>query len=97
MGGVELVGAENSAGAKNINRQFALQQGANLNRRGVSSKNQVRLNRVDEEGVLHGACGVIRVKVERIEVEPFAFELWAFGDFPTHADEDVADLFLKQA
>ena len=55
-----------------------------------------RLDRVDEEGVLHRARRVVVVEVQRVEVEPLVLELRALGDLPAHADEDVGDALLQQ-
>ena len=49
------------------------------------------LGRVDEEGVLHLPGRVVRVEVERVEVEPLGLDLGPLGDLPAQADEDVGD------
>ena len=48
---------------------------------------------VDVERVLHLACGVIDVEVQRIKIEPLVLNLRAFGDIPAHRHEEVRDLF----
>ena len=62
----------------------------------MSAENQVALDRLNEEGVLHRTRRVILVEVEGVEVEPLVFDLWAFGNLPAHANEDVSDLLLQQ-
>ena len=62
----------------------------------MRAQHEVRVDRLDEEGVLHRARGVVVVEVERVEVEPLVLELGAFGDLPAHADEDVAHLLHEQ-
>ena len=57
---------------------------------------QVGLRRLHEEGVLHFAGRVVRLEVQGVEVEPLGFDLRAFGDFPAHAHEDVADAVLQR-
>ena len=78
-------------GRDDVDRQLALEQRADLHRRRVRAQHEVRVDRVDEEGVLHGAGRVVLVEVQRVEVEPLVLELGPFGDLPPHADEDVAD------
>ena len=51
-----------------------------------------RIDRVDEEGVLHRARRVVLVEVQRVEVEPLVLELRTLGDLPAHRDEHVAHL-----
>ena len=40
---------------------------------------------------------MVWLKVQRVEVEVFCFHLWAFSDFPTHADEDVGDALVERS
>ena len=47
---------------------------------------------LDEEGVLHVACGVILGEVEGGEDVPVVLHLGPFGDAETEPGEDVADL-----
>ena len=47
------------------------------------------------EGVLQCTSWVIRQEVQCVEVEVLCFHLWALGDFPAHAHEDVCDLLVE--
>ena len=94
--GVELVGAEHATRSEHVERQLALEHRADLHRARVRAQHEVRLGRVDEERVLHGARRVIGVEVQRIEVEPLALDLGALGDLPAHSREDVAHPVLQQ-
>ncbi len=38
---------------------------------------------------------MVRLEVQRVEVEPLGFHLGAFGDLPAHAHEDVRDAVLQ--
>lgn len=93
VGGVELVGAERAADRDDVDGQLAGQQRAHLHRRGVGAQQLPRILGRDVEGVLLAARGVVGGKVERVEVELFAFDLGAVGHFPTHGDEGVGDVF----
>ena len=55
----------------------------------MGSHNEVAFDRLNEECVLHGPCGVILVEVERVEVEPLVFEFGPFGYLPAHSHENV--------
>ena len=93
---VQLVGAEDLAGAHDVQRDSALQQAARLDRRGVRAQDEAGVRRIDEEGVLHLPCGVIGPEVQRVEVQPLRLDLRAFGHFPSVSDEVVGDLLLQQ-
>ena len=46
----------------------------------------------DVEGVLLAARGMIRRKVQRVEVELLGFDFRSFRQFPSHRDEGVGDM-----
>ena len=100
VGGVELVGAEDLAGAGHVDRWLPIEHDAGLDRGGVGAQHEIgRLPlggpdavAVDVEGVLHLAGGVVGVEVEGVEVEPLVLHLRPLGDGPPHGGEEVADL-----
>jgi hypothetical protein len=96
VGRVELVGAVHPARREYVDRQVAPEHGAHLDGARVRAHHEMAVDRIDEERVLHLACGVIDVEVEGVEVEPLVLELRPFGDLPSHADEQVGDLLLQQ-
>ena len=89
--GVVLVGAEDAAGADDVDRRLAGQHRARLHGTGVGAQHEVVLGRVGPEGVLHRARGVVGAEVERVEVEPLGLDARALGDLPAHRHEDVGD------
>jgi hypothetical protein len=97
VGRIELVGAEDAPDGDVVDGKVFREQGADLDRRRMSTKKQVAVDRLDEEGVLHCARRVVGVEVERVEVEPLVFELRALGKLPPHADEDVGHFLLQEA
>ena len=95
VGGIQLVGAEHTARAGDVDRHFAGEHGAHLHRRGVRAQHLAGALRCDVEGVLQGAGRVVRDEVQGVEVEVLRLDLRAIGDFPPHADEDVRDLLVE--
>jgi hypothetical protein len=89
--GVVRVGAEDPAGADDVDRRPAGQHGAGLDRRGVGAQHEVVLGRFGPERVLHGPRRVVGPEVEGVEVEPLGLEDRALGDLPAHGHEDVGD------
>ena len=89
--GVVLVGAEDPAGADDVDRRLAGQHRAGLHRRGVRAQHDGVVGRLGPEGVLHGARRVVGPEVERVEVEPLGLDDRALGDLPAHRHEDVGD------
>ncbi len=92
VGGVEFVGAEGAAGAHDVDRDVAVQHGADLHGRGVGAQHLPRTLRGDVEGVLHRARRMVGQEVQGVEVEVLGLDLGAFGDLPAHRDEDIGDL-----
>ena len=92
VGGVEFVGAEGAADRDDVDRQVALEQRADLHRRGVGAQHLARAVRRDVEGVLLAARRVVGREVQRVEVELLGLDLGALGQFPAHRDEGVGDV-----
>ena len=88
---VELIGAVDPARADHVDGQLALEHRAGLHRRGVRAQHDTALGRADEEGVLHGARGMVGGDVQGVEVEPLGLDLGALGDLVAHRDEHVLD------
>ncbi len=89
--GVELVGAVDLARAHHVDRQRPVEHGARLDRRRVRTEHDVVLDAADEQRVGRAARRVVGADVEGVEVEPGRLGLGAFGDLPSHRDEDVAE------
>ena len=98
---VELVGAEHTARAGDVQRDAAGQQGTHLIGGGLRAQHHVGADEagrvmglvaLDIEGVLHLAGGMIRAEVQGVEVIPFGLHLGAGGDLPSHGDEQVLDV-----
>ena len=51
---------------------------------------------VNVEGVLHLTSRVVNIKVQRVKVKPFVFNLGAFSNVPAHGDKEVSDLFHER-
>ena len=47
------------------------------------------------EGVVHGTCRMVFRRVERGEIEPVSFNLWALGHFKTHRTKNGFDAFER--
>ena len=88
---VEVVGAEDLAGAEHVDRRLTVEHRADLHRGGVRAQDDTGVGRLDEEGVLLAAGRVVRPDVQRVEGQPLGLDLRALGDLPAHADEDVLD------
>src|SRR5690625_4611425 len=56
----------------------------------------MRISRFYKEGVLHFSCWMVGFKIQRVEVIPFRFQFWAFGDFPAHADKNIGGTLLQE-
>jgi hypothetical protein len=95
--GIQLIGSIDPTRRDHVDRQRPVEQRANLHGAGVRAKQQVRVDRIDEERVLHGACRVVLVEVHRVEVEPLVLELRSLRDLPAHGDEDVGHLLGEEA
>ena len=93
---VVLVGAEDPPRAEDVDRDVALEHRAHLHGARLRAHDEVPVDRIDEERVLHLACRVVDVEVQRIEVEPLVLEFGSLRDLPAHADEDVRDLLLQK-
>ena len=92
VGGVEFVGAERAPDRDDVHRQLALEQGADLHRRGVGAQHLPGAVGRDLEGVLFAAGRVVRREVQCVEVELLGLHLGSFGQFPAHRDERVGDV-----
>ena len=76
-------------GRHDVDRRLLLEHRADLDRRRLRAQHEARVDRVEEEGVLHLPGRVVGPEVEGVEVEPLALELRTLGDLPAHADEGV--------
>ena len=94
---VEVVGAEHLARAQDVDGRLAVEQRADLDRRGVGAQDQPGAGRLDEEGVLLLTGGVVGGEVEGVEVQPLRLDLRPLGDLPAHRHEDVLDPLGDQA
>ncbi len=98
--GVQLVGAVDDTGADHVDRQFAVEQGADLHGRGVRAQHDAglgaALRALDEEGVLLAAGRVVRADVQGVEVEPLGLDLGPLGDLVAHGHEDVLDALRQR-
>ena len=92
VGGVQFVGAERAADRDDVDRQVALQQRADLHRRGVGAQHLPRPVRGDVEGVLLAARRMVGREVQRVEVELLGLDLGSLGELPAHRDEGVGDV-----
>ena len=86
---VEVVGAEHLARRHDVDRRLLLEHRPDLDRGRLRAQHEARVDRVEEEGVLHLPGGVVGPEVEGVEVEPLALELRTLGDLPAHPDEGV--------
>src|SRR3712207_8553675 len=71
-------------------------QGPRLHRRGVRAQHEPVLRRVDEERVLHLARRVVRVEVQRVEVEPLRLDRKSTRLNSSHANISYAVFCLKK-
>ena len=92
VGGVEFVGAEGAADRDDVDRQLALEQRADLHRRGVGAQQLPGAFGRDVEGVLFAARRMVGREVQRVEVELLGLDLGPLGQFPAHRDEGVGDV-----
>ncbi len=88
-----VVVAVDAAEAEHAHRRLALEQRADLDRRGVGAQ-QPPVAQV--EGVLLVARRMIVGEVERAEVVVVGLDLGAFGDAVAHRSEDALDLLVDQ-
>ena len=93
MGGIELVRAEDPARAGDVDGHVTLKHRAHLHRRRVRAHDLLGVFTADVERVLQRAGGVVRDEVQRVEVEVLRLYLWALGNLPPHADENVGNVF----
>ena len=89
MRGVDLVGAEDAAGADDADGRLARKHGARLNGAGVRTQNDVV---VDIKGVLRIARRVILGDVEQFEIVMIQLNFGAFDHLEAEADEAIERL-----
>ncbi len=101
VGGVKLVGAEHTAGARDVQRHATGDQTTDLvgGRLGAQhhvgadeARGVLGLIALDVEGVLHLARRMVRPEVQRVEVVPLGLHFRTVGDLPSHGDEEVLDI-----
>ena len=92
VGGVVLIGTEHLARADNAHRRLLFEQGVNLHRAGGGAHALAIADRIEPQGVLQGAGGMVGAQVQCVEVEPLGLGLRALRDLPAHGGEDVADV-----
>ena len=101
VGGVQLVGAEHTAGAGDVQRHATGQEATDLIGRGLGAQHHVGADEargvlgliaLDVEGVLHLAGRMVRAEVQRVEVIPFGFHFRTVGNLPAHGDKEVLDI-----
>ena len=83
--------AEYASRADDADRGFAALHGAHLYRRGVCTEQYVGVL-LDEERILHIACGVLGREVQGREYVPVVLDFGAFGDGIAQTREDLDDL-----
>ena len=83
--------AEYASRADDADRGFAALHGAHLYRRGVCTEQYVGVL-LDEERILHVACGVLGREVQGREYVPVVLDFGAFGDGIAQTREDLDDL-----
>jgi len=102
VGGVDIVAAEDAAGGEDAEGRLFLEERADLHGRGVRAQ-QVALGAAAGDiasgdcvgqikSVLLVARGVVGRGVEGVEVEPFGFQLGAFGNGEADFAKEGADL-----
>ena len=86
---VDGVGAEDPAGAHHVQREVALEHGPHLHRRGLGAQHDLRGRRLQVQGVLQLAGGMVGRGVQGVEVEPAVLGFRPLGDLVSHRREDV--------
>src|SRR5215217_7939818 len=59
----------------------------------MRAQHQPRIFFPNVKRVLHLTGRMILAEVQRVEVEPFGFQLGAFSDFPSHSHKHIRDSF----